>query len=294
MPWRWSFLLLPRILSTDKRPANKREMAVKATPERQEKIQNGWNSWWLFCGRQHGTGRLGNPPSVAMTTGATALIHSTRLLIFFFPTKFRVLPLLHQESDWIIEKNGATFKFRFEFFKNKKRRKFVVWEQWLRFFFRKKLIAFGVGRGAVKWPLDYSAAVFFLAVLSAATCAANSRSSVKSGPSLTAAFLKRKISFYVSAFAFEDRVMLHEFQFTSGGKVHILCHLWHNLQDLEQLGSRRLVQSSRKLKSEMEPVVLLHNSSHRTLFIQCPKLCKIKLCHLKWCAIDSARRTIIC
>ena len=93
------------------------------------------------------------------------------------------------------------------------------------FFFRKKLIAFGVGRGAVKWPLDFSAAVFFLAVLSAATCAANSRSSVKSGPSLTAAFLKRKISFYVSAFAFEDRVMLHEFQFTSGGKVHILCHL---------------------------------------------------------------------
>ena len=105
---------------------------------------------------------------------------------------------------------------------------------------------------------------------------------------------KKKISFYVSAFAFEDRVMLHEFQFTSGGKVHILCHLWHNLQDLEQLGSRRLVQSSRKLKSEMEPVVLLHNSSHRTHFIQCPKLCKIKLCHLKWCAIDSARRTIIC
>ena len=29
------------------------------------------------------------------------------------------------------------------------------------FFFRKKLIAFGVGRGAVKWPLDCSAAVFF-------------------------------------------------------------------------------------------------------------------------------------
>ena len=54
------------------------------------------------------------------------------------------------------------------------------------------------------------------------------------------------------------------------------------------------VQSSRKLKSEMEPVVLLHNSSHRTHFIQRPKLCKIKLCHLKWCAIDSARRTIIC
>ena len=36
---------------------------------------------------------------------------------------------------------------------------------------------------------------FFLAVLSAATCAANSRSSVKSGPSLTAAFLKRKFHF---------------------------------------------------------------------------------------------------
>ncbi len=28
-------------------------------------------------------------------------------------------------------------------------------------FFSEKLIAFGVGRGAVKWPLDYSAAVFF-------------------------------------------------------------------------------------------------------------------------------------